>query len=138
MRMPRTRISLAVAALATLLLGVEAAGADTQVFKDVLRPNGAARSQDQKIADGRACGLSADNTFTDAPAFQQCMRGRGWVVDHVIPDPKPTWIDPQTGLECHQAGIGDVCVPPHGTVTYTNRHGVPCKRTGAVAICTNL
>jgi hypothetical protein len=138
MRMPRTRISLAVAALATLLLGVQAAGADTQVFKDVLRPNGAARSQDQKIADGRACGLSADNTFTDAVAFQACMRQRGWVVDHVVPDPKPTWIDPQTGLECHQAGIGDVCVPPHGTVTYTNRHGIPCKRTGAVAICTNL
>jgi len=138
--MPRVtaiRILLA-AALATLFVGAQAASADTQVFKDALRPDGIARSQDLKFADGRACGASADNTFTDAPTFQQCMRGRGWVVDHIVPDPKPTWIDPQTGLECHQSGIADVCVPPHGTVTYTNRHGYPCKRTGAVAICSNL
>lgn len=96
-----------------------------------------ARSQDQKIADGRACGLSADDTFTDAPAFEACMRLRGWAPDVPKPD-KPTWIDPDTGIECHSAGIAAVCVPPHGTVTYTNKHGYPCRRTGLVAVCSNL
>jgi hypothetical protein len=134
--MTAIRLSLAAAAFASLVVG--AASADTQVFKDVLHPNGGARGQAQKFDDGRLCGAAPDNTFTDAPAFQHCMRGRGWVVDQVAPDPKPTWIDPQTGLECHQWASADVCVPPHGTVTYTNRRGVPCKRTGAVAVCTNL
>lgn len=137
MRVVAIRISLA-AALASLVVGVQGAGADTQVFKDALRPNGVERSQDQKFADGRACGLSADKTFTDASAFQACMRQRGWVLDRVVKDPKPTWIDPQTGMECHNSGLSDVCVPPHGTVTYTNKHGYPCKRTGAVSVCTNL
>jgi uncharacterized Fe-S cluster protein YjdI len=136
--MPTLARSLAAAALAALVLGAQAASADTQIFKDVLRPDGVARSQEQKFADGQACGATADNTFTDVAAFQTCMRGRGWVVDHIVPDPKPTWIDPDTGLECHRSGIADICVTPHGTVTYTNKHGIPCKRPGTVAICTNL
>ena len=136
--MPTLARWLASAASAVLVLGAQVANADTQIFKDVLRPNGVARSQDQKFADGRACGAAADDTFTDATAFQSCMRGRGWVVDHIVPDPKPTWIDPDTGLECHNTGFATVCETPHGTVTYTNRHGIPCKRTGAVAVCTNL
>jgi hypothetical protein len=133
-----TRSALAAAAFAALAVGVQSAGADTAVFRDSLRPGGAPRTEEQKVADGRACGASADNKFQDLPAFTRCMQAHGWVVDHMVKDPKPTWIDPDTGLECHQAGGWDVCKPPHGTVTYTNKHGVPCKRTGAVSVCTNF
>jgi hypothetical protein len=133
------RMVMATAVMsAPAIFGVQAASADTQVFRDILRPNGVERSQAQKFADGRSCGLSANNTFTNARAFQKCMRARGWVLDHIVPDAPPTWIDPDTGLECHSAGIAAVCDPPQGTTTYVNRHGYPCRRTGLVAICTNL
>ena len=118
--------------------GAQGDGADTVVFKDILRPDGAPRDEAQKLADGRACGASADNTYTDAAAFETCMRTCGWAPDHVVKPAKPTWIDPDTGLECHRAGIADICEPPRGTVTYTNKHGYPCRRTGLVAVCTNL
>jgi hypothetical protein len=128
--------ALALAASLTVIAG--AANADGAFFKDTLRPGGADRSLQQKYADGRACGLAADNTFHDTPAFRQCMQARGWVVDHMTTDPAPTWIDPDTGMECHKSGAWDVCRPPHGTVQYTNKHGVPCTRTGAVSVCKNF
>ena len=124
--------------LAILILGADAARADTQIFRDILNPNGHTRSQSQKFADGRACGASANHTFTNAAAFQTCMRRRGWALDHIVDAPPPTWIDPDNGMECHDVGIAAVCDPPNGTVYYVNKHGYPCKRTGLVAICGNL
>ncbi len=138
----RRCLALAAALGAPLIFGVQAANADTQIFRDVLRPHGVARSQAQKFADGRACGLTAENTFRNAAAFRRCMRARGWVLDHVVEDtpstaPTPaTYIDPETGMECHDVGIAAVCDPPSGTVYYYNKHGRPCRRTGLVAICT--
>jgi hypothetical protein len=126
---------------AALLFGAQAASAETQIFKDILRPHGVERSLAQKFADGHRCGATANNTFTNAAAFQKCMRARGWALDHTVPDAPAspsTWIDPDTGMECHSAGIAAVCVPPQGTVTYTNKHGYPCKRTGIVSVCGNL
>jgi hypothetical protein len=38
------------------------------------------------------------NSFTDTRAVQACRRRHGRVVDHVIKDPKPTSIEPQTGM----------------------------------------
>jgi hypothetical protein len=55
----------------------KAARAETHVFKDVLRPGGVERSAAQKAADGRACGMRADGTFTNVPAFERCMRKHG-------------------------------------------------------------
>ena len=276
---PSTRKSLrrlTVAALsACAILVAHAAHAETEIFKDVLRPNGVERSQAQKFADGRACGSTANDTFTNVPAFEKCMRAHGWVVDQVKadatdvdgatyddmrplangqprgdaalhadgrkcdpsghanvksprikqcmlnhgwrlsfviakpnfgndssasgasnptgdnnvwtdatrrrrgeaaaradsdycvaqtgPDPvgqetspalkqcmasrgwrfvhttgSSTWIDPDTGLSCHSAGIASICEPPQGTVTYyDSRHGLNCRRTGIVSVCTN-
>jgi hypothetical protein len=65
-----------------------AARADAWVFRDTLRPNGHDRSLAVKRADGRKCGTS-HNMFTDSATFEQCMLARGWVFDHVIPDPPP-------------------------------------------------
>jgi hypothetical protein len=71
-----------------LMLGgmLNAAHADGWVFRDTLRPNGHARSMAAKRADGRKCGAS-HNMFTAGGPFEQCMLARGWVFDHVIPDP---------------------------------------------------
>jgi hypothetical protein len=137
------RLAMVTALLAApVVLGVQGASADTQIFRDVLRPHGVARSQAQKIADGRACGASADNTFTHAAAFRKCMRARGWVLERIVPDAppssgaSPSYIDPETGMECHNAGIAAICDPPSGTVYYYNKHGRPCRRTGLLAVCT--
>ena len=132
-------IAMATAVLcAAVVFGGRPANADTQVFKDMLHLRGVERSQAQKFADGRACGASANNTFTNAPAFQKCMRARGWALDRIVSDDPPTWIDPDTGLECHSAGIVAVCDPPSGTTTYVNKHGYPCRRSGVVSVWTNL
>src|ERR1019366_10764726 len=71
-----------------LILGgmLTAAHADAWVFRDTLRPHGHDRSLAAKRADGRKCGTS-HNMFEDGASFEQCMLGRGWVFDHVIPDP---------------------------------------------------
>jgi hypothetical protein len=87
---------------------------------------------------GAPAGASANNTFTNAPAFQKCMRTRGWARDHIAPDEPPTWIDPDTGLECHSAGVAAICDPPKITTTYINKHGDSCRRIGLVSICANF
>ena len=123
-----------------LILGgmLRAASADTDVFRDTLRPGGHDRSMAAKFADGRKCGATRQNTFTDAPAFQACMQARGWVLDHVIQDRSARFIDPDTGLSCYNQGGASICEPPQGTVKYTNKHGLSCTRTGAMSVCSNL
>jgi hypothetical protein len=89
------------------MLGV--ASADTDIFRDTLRPGGHDRSLAAKFADGRKCGASRQNTFTDSAAFQQCMQSRGWVLDHVVADRSATIIDPDTGLSCYNQGGASLC-----------------------------
>jgi hypothetical protein len=69
---------------------INAASADTWVFRDIQRPNGHDRGIAVKRADGRKCG-ARHNAFKDenVAAFQGCMVARGWVLDHIIPDPEP-------------------------------------------------
>jgi hypothetical protein len=68
---------------------VGAASADTDVFRDTLRPGGHDRSMAAKFADGRRCGASRQNTFSDSAAFRQCMQSRGWVLDTSWPTGPP-------------------------------------------------
>jgi hypothetical protein len=75
-----------VAAMFCAALSAGAARADTAVFRDVLKPNGHARSQAQKLTDGAACGASAHGAVrVIMPVFEKCMRTRGWVFDHYRP-----------------------------------------------------
>ena len=69
---------------------IGAASAETDVFRDTLRPGGHDRSMAAKIADGRKCG-ARHNAFKDenVSTFQGCMFARGWTLDHIIPDPVP-------------------------------------------------
>lgn len=73
---------------ATLILGgmLNAAQADTWVFRDTLRPGGHDRGMAAKRADGRKCG-TVRGSFKNGTGFEPCMAARGWVLDHVIPDP---------------------------------------------------
>ena len=71
-----------------MALSLNAASAsDIAYFKDVLKPGGHARSMAAKVADGQACGVSGDTVTVLMPAFQTCMSGRGWALDHYGPDP---------------------------------------------------
>src|ERR1700722_18767660 len=123
---------------------IGAASAETDVFRDALRPDGHDRSMAAKIADGRKCGLTRQNTYTDRAGFEVCMQASGWVLDHVVQD-KPVvqdksarFIDSDTGLSCYNQGGASICEPPQGTVKYTDKHGLSCTRTGAVSVCSNM
>jgi len=175
-----------VAAALCGALSVVAAQANVKAtFRDVLKPNGHERTKSEQLADGAACGTSgpAHTIETTMPAFEKCMRAKGWVLDHYGPDPSvpvqgtvhnytdtrgdaeghprgdaalhaderackargaanlnrclaesgwkliytqhgpaprrpaprvdtrpdPTWIDPDTGLRCHNTGFATVC-----------------------------
>jgi hypothetical protein len=142
-----TRRVLGTQALGTVVIlcgMIGAASAETDVFRDTLRPGGHDRSMAAKIADGRKCGLTRQNTFTDRATFQSCMQGHGWVLDHIVQD-RPAvqdksarFIDPETGLSCYNQGGASICEPPQGTVKYTDKHGLSCTRTGAVSVCSNM
>jgi hypothetical protein len=111
---------------AALLFGaVAAAQADTatQTYRDQVRPNGLPRSEAifQAALDSCTQQTGGKRTFHDTPAFRSCMLGRGyrWASLGVERDPAPrqhavrehTWIDPETGLTCHDilGGLGSSC-----------------------------
>jgi hypothetical protein len=80
------RTILATAILTALSLQAAAAD-DIAYFKDVLNPGGHARTMAAKVADARACGASGRRITVLMPAFENCMSGRGWALDHYGPDP---------------------------------------------------
>jgi hypothetical protein len=134
-RMKRTILST------VLILGgmLNAARADTWVFRDTLRPNGHDRSMAAKRADGRKCGLTRQNMFGDGDAFVRCMQTYGWALNHVVPDQSSRYIDPDSGMSCQNIGGVAVCDPPQGTVKYYDPdQGLNCTRTGLVSICSNF
>jgi hypothetical protein len=128
-----------IASMLLLSSAVYASAADTWVFRDTLRPGGHERSMAAKRADGRKCGSSRQNTFSDSSNFAQCMQTRGWALDHVIPDQTSRYIDPDTGMSCRNVGGAAICDPPQGTVKYFDpEQGLNCTRTGIVSVCSNL
>jgi hypothetical protein len=63
-----------------------------------------------------------------------------FAASHTNPNLQPgdTFIDPDTGMSCHNTGFASICQSPQGTVHYTNKHGLNCTRTGFASICTNF
>ena len=117
-----------------------------QMCHDNIRPNGHPRPQAVYDAALDACysqtGLSRNAAATQA--FKDCMKAHNeqWVSTKLVQDPpsKQTaddggFIDPDNGMLCHDAGFGAICVPPQGTVHYTNQHGLNCTRTGIMSVC---
>jgi hypothetical protein len=99
--------------IAALLLGTGlSAHADTVTYHNVLK---APRDTDQLHEDGYSCDaqVGADrNGVPTSAAYKQCMLSRGWRYQSVKRESAPqTWIDPDTGLTCHDilGGFGSEC-----------------------------
>jgi len=111
-----TRIwrTIAAAAVGTAL-SIGAAQANAKVtFRDVLKPNGHARSKAEQRADGRACGTSGSHQelTTTLPVFEKCMKARGWALVRYTPDGTP----PVGGtLTSYADTRGDAAGHPRGT-----------------------
>ncbi len=128
-------------------------------WHDNIRPHGHPRSQAVADAAVDYCyaqtGLSREDDITQA--FKDCMATRSytWVSTKLVQNPpsksttsknplaklaKDEFIDPDTGLVCHNTGFASICESPPAdmTIHYTNKHGLNCTRTGAMSICSNL
>lgn len=151
-----TRTAIKTAAFAALLLAsLSPAFATTRYvmrYHDMVRPNG------HKVSDA-AFNAALDACFSQTglarnaaanQAFKDCMKAHNeqWVSTKLVQDPprqQPAngkqsaddkdFIDPDNGMQCHDVGFGAVCVPPQGTVHYTNQHGLNCTRTGIMSVC---
>jgi hypothetical protein len=100
------RIAL-VAAL--LLAGAAAAHADVAHYTNMLKQP---RGDDALHADGEYCDQRVGRDINGVPTsatYKRCMRGRGWRYDYTRVE--KTWIDPDTGLTCHDilGGFGSAC-----------------------------
>jgi hypothetical protein len=99
--------------VAALVLGAGlSAHADNTVYINILKhPRGDAELQ----ADGRYCDLRVGPDRNGVPtlaAYKRCMLSRGWRYSYRTRTPREhTWIDPETGLRCHDilGGIGSSC-----------------------------
>jgi len=113
--MPRARIHQQIIAIGAVLTalslaGVQAASAETEVFKDILRPHGVSRTTAQKDADAPICGADRNGQFDDVPAFERCMRAHGWAVASIKPDAEDRAIggafyDDMTGRSRSEAAL---------------------------------
>jgi hypothetical protein len=83
------RVIAAATLCAAMFAGANAALADIQTYKDVLRPNGHARATAQKFVDFRACGYRKGTYVNDywSARIDACMRARGWAIASVRLDP---------------------------------------------------
>jgi len=90
------------------LLAGRAQADDTAHFTDVLKSHGYRRGGSEAIADGQACGASGAEIRTIMPVFEQCMRGKGWVLDRYQPDPpsRPVSGTLESYTDIHGDGTG--------------------------------
>jgi hypothetical protein len=107
------RRAVAAAALCGVLSVCAAHADSTATFRDVLKPNGHARSKSEQLADGAACGTTGPTHTiqTTMPVFEKCMRAKGWVLDHYGPDPS---VPVQGTLDTYTDTRGDADGHPRG------------------------
>jgi hypothetical protein len=99
--------------IAVLLLGATlGAHADNTVYKNLLKQP---RNDDALHADGYYCDWQVGRDRNGVPtsaAYKKCMLSRGWRYQSTTrTPPEKTWIDPETGLTCHEilGGFGSEC-----------------------------
>jgi hypothetical protein len=99
-----------LALIAVLLLGgALATQADTTHYTNLLEQP---RGDDALSADASYCDQRVGRDRNGVPTsstYKRCMRGRGWRYDYT--NVEHTWIDPETGLTCHDilGGLGSSC-----------------------------
>jgi hypothetical protein len=104
---------IALAAL-VLLGGVVAAQADMDHWVNTQKQPRFDVNRAAQI-DAEACSQIAGpdlNGRPTSPAFKRCMATRGWRLGYTErTKPEQTWIDPNTGLTCHDilGGLGSSC-----------------------------
>jgi hypothetical protein len=125
---------------ASLVLSSVAAHADTSTYVWLgkgqwtdAKLQSAAHECDQRY------GVVENGAITSAN-YKSCMLKQGWRYQSTARSTvgKDTYTDPDTGMSCRDFGGGSLCVPPQGTVHYTNKHRLSCTRTGIVSVCSNL
>jgi hypothetical protein len=150
------RIAIAAAVLISASIGAPAhAGNDQYDFDLIHRPAGITEAQvDAGVqAATQTCDPSGSHSY-GSRRFLSCMRSRGYKFVRIEHQGSPSgdpnfsanvklapghFISHDTGMDCQQMGGADVCTPPNGTVRYYDPdQGLPCTRTGAVAICSNM
>jgi hypothetical protein len=126
-----------ILAVALAMSGVAGAHADTSTYvwqrKDPWNDTqlqAAAQVCDQQY------GVVQNGAITSAP-YKRCMLKQGWRYQSTARE--KTYIDPDSGMSCHNEGGAAICVPPQGTVRYFDPdQGLPCTRTGIMSVCSNL
>ena len=104
-----------IALAAVLLLGgALAAQADTDHWVNTQKqPRADANFAAQSDADYCTQTVGPDLNGRPTPlAFKRCMASRGWRLSYTTrTKPEKTWIDPDTGLTCHDilGGFGSEC-----------------------------
>jgi hypothetical protein len=126
-----------VLAASIALAAIGAAHGDTSTY---VWQRGGAWSDAELQAAAQTCdaryGVVMNGAITSAN-YKRCMLAQGWRYQSTAR--VRTFIDPDTGMSCHDEGGGAVCVPPQGTVHYFDPdQGLPCTRTGLVSVCSNV
>jgi hypothetical protein len=100
-----------LAAMLILASGA-AATADTVVYHNTLKSQ---RGDYELKNDGYYCDQRVGQDRNGVPtsaAYKRCMASRGWRYQYTKhTPPRKTWIDPDTGLTCHDilGGFGSEC-----------------------------
>jgi hypothetical protein len=78
-----------------------------------------------------------ENSAVTSADYKRCMLRQGWRYQSTAR--VKIYIDPDSGMSCHNEGGMSVCEPPQGTVHYFDPdQGLPCTRTGIVSVCSNF
>jgi hypothetical protein len=109
----------------------------------------------QQDAQLQADTATCDSAIGAQPAmpsasYRSCMLQHGWKYTSLTRTKDPNFssnakvapghfIDHENGMDCQNIGGAEVCDPPNGTVHYFDPdQNLPCTRTGAMSICSNM
>jgi len=105
--------SIILAVVLVVSAGISA-HADNSVYRNVLKQP---RGDTELNVDGQYCDQllgPVKNGMSTSPQYKKCMLSRGWRYQYTTRErkaPEHTWIDPETGLTCHEilGGLGSAC-----------------------------
>jgi hypothetical protein len=94
---------------ALILSGVLSAQADNSIYNNARKQ---ARGDYELHLDAQYCDQRVGPDKNGSPTsaqYRRCMLGRGWRLVRTVRE--KTWIDPETGLTCHDilGGFGSSC-----------------------------
>jgi hypothetical protein len=123
--------------IAFALSAVAGAHADTSTYIwQGKGPGVDARLQAAAQVCDQRYGVIENGEITPA-SYKRCMLAQNWKYQSTAR--VKSYIDPDTGMSCHDEGGGAVCVPPQGTVRYFDPdQGLSCTRTGLLSVCSNF